>query len=386
MGEMMNRILYTNDNSKKLVLERLTTVYEPSDPNSKEQCTYPKIIRLEHSGENNGTLIVTRETVWAPDSRYPVYRSTDDGETWSKISLVGDDYNERSIPGYQPYLYEIPADMGEFKKGTLLMAACTRIPETGGQKTIMTLFYSTDIGENWKAFCNVDVGGKYNSNLHESEGLWEPLLIYEEETGRMYCFYSDELDPMHSQRLVYKYSTDLVNWSEKYECVACEDRYLRPGMIAITKMGNGKYALVFEMYGLDACPVYIKFADKLDDWGDISDYGRFIANSEGKGMGSAPAAAWTPDGGECGTLLVTAHHSVNGVSNTKCDLFLSFDYGETFVSIDNPIPNRHNPNIRSGYSPGFFISEDHSIYYVNNPEREQGSTNEKLMFAKMKIY
>jgi len=257
----------------------------------------------------------------------------------------------------------------------------------------MVLYYSTDLGETWKAFCNVDVGGGYNDGGWWSDGLWEPILMYEEETGRIYCLYSDELENGedeetrkngHNQRLVYKYTTDLKNWSTKYEMVACEEPDLRPGMIGLAKMGNGKYALVYEMCG-DSCRIYIKFADSLDGW-DVADHGKILQTVAGEGMGSAPAIAWTPDGGECGTLFVTAHHTINGSSSTKCDLFLSFDYGETFIDISNPIPNKPNDNIRSGYSPGFFVDKDGTVYYVNDPESSPGSMCEKFMFAKIKVY
>ena len=168
--------------------------------------------------------------------------------------------------------------------------------------------------------------------------------------------------------------------------VACENPLLRPGMVALTKMGNGKYALAFEIVGFSGNPIYIKFADKLDDWGDPADYGKIIISDSGKSMGSAPAIAWTPDGGECGTLFVTAHHMSAGTSNTKCDLMLSFDYGETFVAIDNPIPNKPNDHIRSGYSPGFYVDKDGTVYYVNDPEYSKGGLNEKFVFAKIKVY
>ena len=196
------------------------------------------------------------------------------------------------------------------------------------------------------------------------------------------------MDPGHNQRLVYKYTTDMKTWSKKYEAVACENKMLRPGMVALTKMGD-KYALAFELGGIreeGGYPIYVKIADSLDDWGDISDYGQLVAAPGDKIMGSGPAIAWTPLGGECGTLMVTAHGMLSGYTKTKCDLFLSFDYGKTFITIDNPIPNMPNEHTGSGYSPGFYVDSDGSVYYVNDPEVAPNSLCEKLMFAKIKIY
>ena len=375
--EKTGKLLYMSKNLDAVVLETLTDIWSPSTKKSTEQCTYGKIIKLEHNGENNGMLLATHETCNWTDGRYPVNRSTDDGQTWTEISRISDSLNKKSVPGWQPYLFELPADVGDFKEGTLLYAGCSRINNMA--QTAMTLYKSTDLGETWRAFKNVDI---VNGGI--GYGLWEPVLMYEEETGRVYCFYSDDSDPKHDQKLVYKYSTDLVNWSAKYEMVACENPLLRPGMVALTKMGNGKYALAYELCG-DGCQIYIKYADSLDGW-EPADHGKLIRTLSGEGMGSAPAIAWTPDGGECGTLFVTAHHVVNGSSNTKCDLFISFDYGETFIDVDNPIPNRPNDNIRSGYSPGFFVDKDGAVYYVNDPEYTKNGLNEKFMFAKIRVY
>lgn len=388
--EETGKILHMTADFNAIVLEKLTTVFEPGTIKSQIWETYAKVIKLEHSGEHNGTLLATHEQRPNNSSdhlfRYPIFRSTDDGDTWEQIALVNDTYNKNPTVGYQPYLFELPEDIGSFKKGTILLGGCTR---TNNQsQTIMVLYYSTDVGKNWKTWGNIDVGGAYHSDQYTSNGLWEPVFMYEESTKRLYCFYSDEMDPGHSQRLVYKYTTDMKTWSKKYEAVACENKMLRPGMVALTKMGD-KYALAFELGGIreeGGYPIYVKIADSLDDWGDISDYGQLVAAPGDKIMGSGPAIAWTPLGGECGTLMVTAHGMLSGYTKTKCDLFLSFDYGKTFIAIDNPIPNMPNEHTGSGYSPGFYVDSDGSVYYVNDPEVAPNSLCEKLMFAKIKIY
>ena len=386
--EESKKILYTTDDLNTVVLEKLTTIYEPSNADSKVWTIYAKIIKLEHSTEHNGTLLATHEQRHGHESdplyRYPIFRSTDDGDTWEQIALVGDSYNKDPIVGYQPYLFELPEDIGEFKKGTILLGACTRT--INPTHTIMVMHYSTDVGKTWKTWGNIDVGGAYHPDPLKTDGVWEPVFIYEESTKRLYCFYSDETDPDHSQKLVYKYTTDMKTWSEKYDAVACENKMLRPGMVALTKMGD-KYALAFELVGMPGgFSIYIKIADSLDDWGDPADYGHLIIAPGNKTMGSGPAIAWTPRGGKCGTLMATAHGMMTGYTHSKCDLFLSFDYGETFVAIDNPSPNMPNENTGSGYSPGFYVDSDGTVYYANDPEAFPGATYEKLVLAKIKVY
>lgn len=354
-------------------VENVSDIYVPADANANV-AEYPTIIKLCHqkNEEDNGKLLATFEK-WG--DTYPVFESTDDAATWHYVSTVKDNLNEGYWNEWMPFLYELPADMGAFEKGTVILAA-TSIYGEGVTDSTITLYSSTDLGRTFTAFCNVDKAGGTDW------GVWEPYFIYEEETGRLFCFYSDDSDPEHSQKLVYKYTTDLVNWSEKFECVACSDSSLRPGMVSVTKMGNGEYFMVYEMVGIDGNPIYCKKSTRLDDWGDVADYGE-IVTAAGKTFGSSPYAAWTPAGGENGTLIVVGKHPVKGGSDTGTDMFVSFDYGKTFAPIDNPIPYSFDCG-RCGYSPSLFFSSDGTtLYYVNNPPCFD--TTYKITVAKIKI-
>lgn len=361
------------DNLTELKIELSSDIYKPKNESETTVHEYPTILRLEHqeNEEDNGKLLATFEK-WG--SRYPVYESRDDGKTWAKICTVVDELNKDYWNEWMPFLYELPADIGEFKKGTVILAA-TSIYD-GISKSTVTLYSSTNLGKSFTAFCNVDEAGGLEW------GVWEPYLIYDEETKRLYCFYSDDSDPEHSQKLVYKYTTDLVNWSDKLECVACEDPALRPGMSSVVKMGNGEYFMVYEMVGVSGNPVYYKKTTSLDNWDEISDYGKIVSAS-GKTFGSAPYVAWTPAGGECGTLFVVGKHPVSGESKTGTDMFISTDYGKTFVAIDNPIPYSLEGYEKCGYSPSLFVSSDGSVYYVNNPGDGSGY---RISMVKIKIY
>ncbi|MBQ8209425.1 MAG: hypothetical protein IJZ35_02440 [Clostridia bacterium] len=356
-------------------IESVNDIYVPADENSTNVQEYPTIIRLCHqkNNEDNGRLLAAFEK-WG--DTYPVYESTDDAVSWNYVCNVKDNLNDGYWNEWMPFLYELPADIGDFEKGTVILAA-TSIYGEGVTDSTITLYSSTDLGRTFNAFCNVDKAGG------TEWGVWEPYLIYEEETGRLFCFYSDDSDPEHSQKLVYKYTTDMVNWSEKFECVACSDSSLRPGMSSVTKMGNGEYFMVYEMVGIDGNPVYCKKTTSLDDWGDVANYGD-IVSADGKTFGSSPYTAWTPAGGECGTLVVVGKHPIEGRSDTGTDMFLSFDYGNTFIPIDNPIPYTLDPYERCSYSPSLFFSPDGTtLYYVNNPPCYDSTY--KITVAKIKI-
>ncbi len=356
-------------------VESVNDIFVPTDENSTTVYEYPTIIRLCHqeNDADNGKLLVAFES-WG--SRYPVYESTDDAKTWKYVSTITDNLNEGYWNEWMPFLYELPADIGEFSKGTIICAA-TSIYGEGVTDSTITLYSSTDLGRTFNAFCNVDKAGGTDW------GVWEPYLIYEEETGRLFCFYSDDSDPEHSQKLVYKYTTDMINWSEKKECVACDDPNLRPGMASVVKMGNGEYFMVYEMVGIEGNPIYCKRTTSLDNWGDVSDYGKPIS-ATGKTFGSSPYVAWTPVGSKCGTLIVVGKHPIEGTSETGTDMFISFDYGKTFAPVDNPIPYALDPYERCSYSPSLFFSADGStLYYVNNPPCYDATY--KISVAKIKI-
>ena len=340
-------------------VESVSDVYAPAAGTDARVCEYPSVVQLccQKNAADNGKLLATFEK-WG--GGYPVFESDDDAQTWRQIGAVTDQYNAGYLNEWMPFLYELPADMGPYERGTILLAA-TSVYGEGVTDSTVTLYASVDLGRTFTAFCNIDQAGGIDW------GVWEPYLIYEAETGRLFCFYSDDSDPRHSQKLVYRYTTDLTHWSEKAECVACDDPELRPGMPVVVGMGNGTYIMVYEMVGLGGNPIYCKTSDALDDWGDAADYGQIVC-AAGKTLGSSPYAAWSPVGGKCGTLVITAHHPLRGKSRTGTDLFLSFDYGRTFVPVDNPIPYDFDTIERCGYSPSLFFSQDgRTLYYANNP-------------------
>lgn len=366
-------------------------------------CGYETLIELEHNGDKNGTLFASFATY--AEQGYRIYKSTNNGKSWEHISTAVDKYNnsmtdsknptKHIAKGYclQPCLYELPKDMGDFKEGTLFLGACTTgegyYNKTLTNTTSMTLYYSTDLGESWTAYCNVDLAG----NDPDDNGVWEPYFIFEEETGRVYCFYSDESNEANdkhgpaAQKLVYKYSTDMKTWvgangktgvtDEPVIVANCTQENARPGMISIAKMGNGEYFLPYEICGISGCPIYYRTTTNLADWPNKGELGTIIKDQNGKTLGSAPWCAWTSAGGECGTLFVIGDYKT---------LYLSFDYGKTFISITNPMYSGQGSSEKSSYSPflGFF-SDETVLYYLDNP-LEPSKGYQRVYFKSIKIW
>ena len=74
---------------------------------------------------------------------FPIYRSTNGGQTWSEISRVKDTVNGWGLR-YQPQLYVLPQALGGFAKGTVLLAG-NSIPGDLS-KTKLDLYASTNGG------------------------------------------------------------------------------------------------------------------------------------------------------------------------------------------------------------------------------------------------
>ncbi len=345
---------------------------------------YTKILPL-----SDGSFLATFENY---GYKYDIYRSVTGGKSWYKYSTVTDSLNEGYVAEWMPHLFELPADIGEYKAGTVILAGTSKSEKDTFTTSTITLHASKDGGKTFETVCNVDIGGDIEN------GVWEPYLIYEEERGRLYCFYSDDGDSDHSQRLVYKYSTDLINWHgvddkigvdvEPKEAVACSDFDFRPGMASIADMGEGGYLMTFELgapagSGINDYQVFCKKTDDLDNWGDPADYG-YAVKTASDSIGSAPWCAWSPVGGECGTLVVVAkHHTPWFETSDGADMFVSFDYGKTFVAIKNPIPYDLKPvETNCGYSPCVIFSKDGTtLYYINNPRNDLNNGHDVKMVA-----
>lgn len=358
-----------------------STVCTPTKNEPNIQLTYPRILRLEHSGVQNGVLLATAESLHVEE--YQIHRSDDNGQSWRVVGQIRSHIPEW-IANWQPMLYELPAAVGQLPAGTLLLAGCVRNRPTS--ETAMCIYQSNDQGVSWSPLSTVATGGGFSQSGGLSTGLWEPFLYWED--GKLWCFYSDETEAhLHSQMLVCRFSTDGLHWSETIRIVACEQQHLRPGMITLTKMGNGAYFLAYEMVGIRNNPVYGKTTFDLSDWGAPADMGHILETPEGKGVGSTPYCCWLPAGSEQGTLIVTGKNlSGTGKSRTGTDWLISHDYGKSWTAVDNPLPYTPTGQFRYAYSPGLFAAEDgKTLYYVNDVNSEEVPDKAKISLALIEI-
>ena len=365
--------IITASNGTKLTVEVRSTVFTASSNTWGIGSNYPTVIELQHSGDASGRLLASFEVADSGLAGRPtcfrIMESRDGGESWKKISEVTETIDPSIEACWNPQLFELSAPLGDLPEGTLLLAGVSIDP---GQKvkSQISLWKSADHGENWEQFSILCTGKGV-----EDGGVWEPFLW--QEDGKLYCFYSDETLEGHDQAIVYRVTENGKDWSAPVPVVAADNPAWRPGMVSITKMGDQGYWMVYEVFGdWDGCPIYYKTSDSIADW-DASEIGTQLIGQGGYYFGSAPGCIWTPIGGECGTLIVTA---VYGKENPN-RILLSFDYGKTFEAVDNPLPHTDG---RGGYSASLFLSADgKTIFYANNVDGK--GEKSRIDFARIGI-
>ncbi|MGH2531703.1 MAG: sialidase family protein [Thermomicrobiales bacterium] len=266
-------------------------LYRPSD--TSQFAGYPRVIRLAHGGQANGTLIAIFDVFVENTDRLLIYRSTDDGRTWSHISTLTDtDYAGRMCC---PTLFELPRTLGDQAAGTLLLAESAGAAGTVGHE--IKVFRSTDQGESWTYLSSCARG---------PGGLWEPYFSID-SSGRLVCFFADEGRAEYSQYLGHVVSTDGgETWSDVHVDVAVREGALRPGMATVVRLPSGRYVMSFEVCRLPNCEVHVKSSADGVDWGDPADLGERVQTSDGLYAGHTPYLAWTPEGGPQGTLLLSS--------------------------------------------------------------------------------
>jgi hypothetical protein len=318
------------------------TLYTPPSGSPAPGSLYPRGLRLQHNGSANGTLLATFEQYTNGTPVFPIYRSTDNGTSWTKVSEVADTQNGWGMR-WEPELFELPTAMGGFPAGTVL-AAGDSVPSDRAA-TKIDLYASTDRGLTWTFVTNIATGGEaISSNGHTP--VWEPYFLA--SGNKLIVYYSDQRDTDHGQEIVHQVSTDLRNWGPVVDDVSKPAYADRPGMPVVTRLPNGNYVMTHEYCNAPegGCSVYYKISADPEAFGSATD--RVLRATDGTIPSGAPFVTWLPTGGPNGTLAVSG--------DTVEDLFLNTQNGD---------PNawtRIRANVPRGYSRGLLpLSDGHSL-------------------------
>lgn len=308
---------------------------------------YGRLIRLQHNGSANGTLIATFND-W-PDY-FPIYKSLDDGVTWKQISwptLLTTNWQVR----VEPDLFELPIAAGDLPAGTIMLAG-NSYELTNNNSHRMEIWCSTNQGVNWQ-FRGV-------ADTSTNQGMWEPRLDMS-SAGQLVCFYSDERFQTngYSQLIGERVSPDGgLTWGPEIYVVAVPDGVKRPGMAVTTKLPNGQYVLSYE--GVDYggwSQVYLKFSSDGTNWGSPTDIGTPVQTASGAYPGAVPYITWCPAGGSNGTLVISSGFSIN-TPNADRELYINTNLGQGYWTMIPAPVQWQGGSPPAGYSQGLLPTAD----------------------------
>ncbi|KUJ22198.1 uncharacterized protein LY89DRAFT_395821 [Mollisia scopiformis] len=240
------------------------------------------------------SLLMTWENYAAepPLVNHPIYKSTDGGATYSNFSAVKDQVNGWGMR-FQPFLYTLPQAFGGYAAGDLL-AAGVSAPEslTGG--VYIELYASTDSAETWNFVSHIAYGAGPEIITSGDEAIWEPfLMMYNNE---LVCYFSDQRDPAHSQKLVHVTTTGLKTWSSTIEDVSYYTYDDRPGMTTVAYIeSTDQYIMTYEYCGSANCTVHYKMSSNPLLFNSTTGIALVGNDTAGTVPYGSPYIIWTPN-------------------------------------------------------------------------------------------
>ncbi|KAI0103201.1 Sialidase [Nemania sp. FL0031] len=317
----------------------------------------PRVLYARAVQLKSGALIATWENYSPepPKVYFPIYKSTDEGASWTQISKVEDTVNGWGLR-YQPFLYQLPIAIGSYPAGTLLVAG-NSIP-TDLSKTKIDIYASTDDGLTWSFVSSVASGGVAQP-VNGQTPVWEPLLmVYNDQ---LICYYSDQRDSKYGQKLAHQTTTDLKTWSSLVDDVHESAYSARPGMPAITKLPNDDYIFAYEACGSDGCRVHYRLTS--DPLNVLSAPSYTLRSTAGSTTTSSPFVVWSSVGGTNGTIILSGGSASN--------IFVNQKLGDSAAWVEHTTPQ---PNAYAR-SMVLFQDDDSKMLIIGAGHLPPSSTN-----------
>ena len=308
----------------------------PMDVNQGEMfrqggSSYPRLVRLQHSGPANGRVLASMTTYVDKAGRAVIYESGDDGKSFEQVGEIRDPEGENTKGMCCSTLYELPRAVGDMPAGTLLWAGTAGVGADADTRTSsIRLWRSDDHGRTWNYLSNV-------VTMPPGPGVWEPEFTVTAD-GQLAAFYSDDMDPNHDQKMVQVRSADGVHWTDQRDAIK-DDRFrVRPGMAGVRQLPDGSYVMVYEMCNYDPvqiCTVFMRTSRDGWDWGDPRDPGTEIVSDTGGQPLGTPTISWTP-GTDPNGRLILAYQMLGGDNGG-----LAPGNGRTLMVNDHPSDLAH---------------------------------------------
>jgi hypothetical protein len=348
--------------------------------------TYAKIIVLKNSGSANGTQLVTFDQLVLQGGVqvYPIYRSTDNGASWTHVTDVNPSATFPTLTRTaQPFLFEVTQTTGSLTAGTILLAGMIMPADRSSSRLV--LYKSTNQGTSWSYVSTIDTGGPavYDpSPTSTTTTVWEPSLAID-ASGGLVAYFSDERQKASNvlQAVSYRRSTDGgATWGPLVNVSAPTNKSDRPGMITVTKLGDGRYMATFEVVNRpslsqNTAPVYYKISNDGLNWGSTTSIGTPVTLADGRGIGSSPYVKWVPSGGPKGMVVIASKWSLtsSGAIDGGQNLYVNYNLGEgpwerLPMAVTYDATDTQGGNF-SGFAQGIDVSVDgRTLYQATNVE------------------
>lgn len=263
------------------------TVFLPGSNYTSWRTLYARSLQL-----SDGSLLMSWENYppEPPAANFPIYKSTDGGATWSSFSQVKDQVNGWGLR-YQPNLYTLPQAIGSYAAGTIIIAGPS-VPQDLS-KAYIDVYASTDGAKTWTFVSHIAYGAGPETVTNGNKAIWEPFfLVY---NNQLVCFYSDQRDSAHAQKLVYQTTTDLKTWSNPVDAVADSNYDARPGMATVAYIqSTKKWIMTYENCGPGNCAVTYKVSTSPLTFGSVQGQALHSNDSSAVVPAGSPYVIWTP--------------------------------------------------------------------------------------------
>ncbi|KAM0551167.1 hypothetical protein ACHAPJ_008509 [Fusarium lateritium] len=211
-----------------------------------------------------------------PIDNFLIYRSTDGGATWDPYSSIEDTANGWGMR-WHPFLYVLPQMFAGYAAGTVL-AAGTSIPK--------------DISKTWIDLHIAYGSGPADARDEGHKAVWEPFLMVHK--NQLVCFYSDQTDPAHSQKLVHVTTSDLKTWSKPVDDVTDPNQNGRPGMTVVAHIAStNKYIMTYEDCVTNNCALTYKVSSSPLTFNSVKGTAVVSNDSAQIAPGSTSFVTWT---------------------------------------------------------------------------------------------
>ncbi|SDL51021.1 BNR repeat-like domain-containing protein [Glycomyces sambucus] len=220
--------------------------------------------------------------------------------------------------------------------------------------------------------------------------VWEPSLAIDANGGLVAYFSDERQKANGVlQAVSYRRSTDGgQTWGSLVNVSAPTNQSDRPGMITVTTLPNGRYLATFEVVNRpsqsqNTAPVYYKTSDDGLNWGSTNSIGTAVKLGNGRGIGSSPYVTWVPSGGPQGMVVVASKWSLDASGNIDGgqNFYVNYHLGEgpwerLPMAVTYDATDTQGGNF-SGFAQGIDVGADgRTLYQAVNVENTATDLND----------